>query len=135
RPRAERSPMSDALRPRGHGGDAPWWRDALDYQVYVRSSAPTGETGMGDLPGITSRLPYLAELGVDALWITPLYPSPQPDHGYDVADYCGVDPLFGDLGDVDRLLAGAHEEGLRVIVDLVPNHTSWKHPWFVEALA
>jgi alpha-glucosidase len=112
-----------------------WWRDAVVYQVYVRSFASTGDTGMGDLRGITSRLPYLADLGVDALWITPFYPSPQLDAGYDVADYRDVDPRFGDLADFDRLLAAAHDRGLKVLVDLVPNHTSWKHPWFEEALA
>ncbi|RLV48326.1 glycoside hydrolase family 13 protein [Nocardioides mangrovicus] len=90
---------------------------------------------MGDLPGITSRLPYLAELGVDALWITPFYPSPQHDHGYDVADYRDVEPTYGTLADFDTLAARAHELGLRVIVDIVPNHTSWDHPWFRAALA
>lgn len=113
----------------------PWWRDAVIYQVYVRSFASTGSTGMGDLPGIASRLPYLAELGVDALWITPFYPSPQLDHGYDVADYQDVEPLFGSLADFDALLDRAHQLGLRVLVDLVPNHTSWAHPWFKAALA
>ncbi|MDQ6525813.1 glycoside hydrolase family 13 protein [Nocardioides sp. LHD-245] len=127
----------------------PWWRDAVVYQVYVRSFADglpaDGEggeggdgaagDGIGDLPGITSRLPYLRDLGVDALWITPFYTSPQKDHGYDVADYTDVDPLFGSLADVDRLLETAHGLGLRVIVDLVPNHTSDQHAWFREALA
>jgi alpha-glucosidase len=112
-----------------------WWRDAVCYQVYVRSFADGDGDGIGDLPGITSRLPYLADLGVDALWITPFYPSPQNDHGYDVADYCDVDPLFGQLADADRLIERAHELGLRVIVDLVPNHTSDQHRWFQEALA
>lgn len=119
----------------------PWWYDAVVYQVYVRSFAdalPTGEgngDGIGDLPGITSRLPYLRELGVDALWITPFYTSPQKDHGYDVADYRDVDPLFGTLSDLDVLLETAHGLGLRVIVDLVPNHTSDQHAWFRAALA
>ena len=118
--------------------DAPWWRHAVIYQVYVRSFAdafPDAGDGVGDLPGITSRLPYLRDLGVDALWITPFYTSPQKDHGYDVADYTDVDPLFGVLADVDTLLARAHELGLRVIVDLVPNHTSDQHAWFQAALA
>jgi len=117
----------------------PWWYDAVVYQVYVRSFAdalPAGEgDGIGDLPGITSRLPYLRDLGVDALWITPFYTSPQKDHGYDVADYTDVDPLFGTVADADQLLATAHDLGLRVIVDLVPNHTSDQHPWFRAALA
>ena len=112
-----------------------WWRDAVCYQVYVRSFADGDGDGIGDLPGITSRLPYLADLGVDALWITPFYPSPQNDHGYDVADYCDVDPLFGKLADADNLIERAHALGLRVIVDLVPNHTSDQHQWFQEALA
>ncbi|HYG94018.1 MAG TPA: glycoside hydrolase family 13 protein [Nocardioides sp.] len=112
-----------------------WWRDAVVYQVYVRSFADGNGDGIGDLPGITSRLPYLADLGVDALWITPFYTSPQMDHGYDVADYRDVDPLFGTLADADDLLATAHDLGLRVIVDLVPNHTSDQHAWFRAALA
>ena len=116
----------------------PWWYDAVVYQVYVRSfadGAPVPGDGIGDLAGITSRLPYLRELGVDALWITPFYRSPQKDHGYDVSDYRDVDPLFGDLAAFDSLLATAHDLGLRVIVDLVPNHTSDQHVWFQEALA
>ncbi|MGZ5403220.1 MAG: glycoside hydrolase family 13 protein [Nocardioides sp.] len=113
----------------------PWWQDAVTYQVYVRSFADSDGDGVGDLAGITGKLPYLRELGVDALWITPFYPSPQHDHGYDVADYRGVDPLFGDLAAADALLASAHDLGLRVIVDLVPNHTSSEHEWFQAALA
>jgi alpha-glucosidase len=112
-----------------------WWRDAVTYQVYIRSFADSDGDGIGDLPGITSRLPYLRDLGVDAVWITPFYPSPQHDHGYDVADYRGVDPMFGELGDADELLATAHELGLKVIVDIVPNHTSSDHEWFKAALA
>ena len=116
----------------------PWWYDAVVYQVYVRSFAdgmPVPGDGIGDLPGITARLPHLRDLGVDALWITPFYRSPQKDHGYDVADYEDVDPLFGDLADFDALLARAHDLGLRVIVDLVPNHTSDQHVWFQAALS
>ena len=112
-----------------------WWRHAVVYQVYVRSFADSDGDGIGDLPGITARLPHLAELGVDALWITPFYTSPQHDHGYDVADYRTVDPLFGSLSDADALLVRAHELGLRVVVDLVPNHTSSEHEWFTAALA
>jgi alpha-glucosidase len=114
---------------------APWWRDAVFYQVYVRSFADSDGDGLGDIPGITSRLRYLRELGVDAVWITPFYPSPQHDAGYDVADYRDVDPRFGSLGDIDHLLARAHDLGLKVVVDLVPNHTSSEHAWFQEALA
>ncbi|WP_435747457.1 glycoside hydrolase family 13 protein [Nocardioides sp. SYSU DS0663] len=112
-----------------------WWRHGVVYQVYVRSFADSDGDGVGDLPGITSRLPYLRELGVDALWITPFYTSPQHDHGYDVADYRDVDPRFGTLSDADELVRTAHDLGLRVVVDLVPNHTSEEHEWFRAALA
>jgi alpha-glucosidase len=114
---------------------APWWRHAVCYQVYVRSFADGDGDGIGDLAGIEQRLPYLAGLGVDAVWITPFYPSPQHDHGYDVSDYRDVDPLFGTLDDFDAMLARAHGLGIKVIVDVVPNHTSSEHPWFREALA
>lgn len=113
---------------------SPWWRHSVTYQVYVRSFADHDGDGVGDLPGITERLPHLRDLGVDALWITPFYTSPQHDHGYDVADYTDVDPLFGTLADADALTTRAHELGLKVIVDLVPNHTSSAHPWFRAAL-
>jgi alpha-glucosidase len=109
-----------------------WWRDAVFYEIYVRSFADSNGDGFGDLPGITQRLPYLRDLGVDAIWLTPFYPSPGADHGYDVADYVDVDPLFGTLDDFDDLLTSAHDLGLRVIVDIVPNHTSSAHPWFAE---
>jgi alpha-glucosidase len=112
-----------------------WWRDAVIYQVYVRSFADSDGDGIGDLRGIRERLPYLAGLGVDAVWLTPFYASPQADGGYDVADYRAVDPLFGDLTDAEELLRSAHELGLRVIVDIVPNHTSDRHTWFEAALA
>ena len=111
-----------------------WWRDAVIYQVYVRSFADSDGDGIGDLPGIRSRLPYLADLGVDALWITPFYTSPMADFGYDVADYRDVDPIFGTLEDARALVREAHDQGLRVIVDVVPNHTSDRHRWFQEAL-
>jgi alpha-glucosidase len=107
-----------------------WWRDAVFYEVYVRSFADSDGDGVGDLRGIRGRLPYLRDLGVDAIWLTPFYPSPGVDHGYDVADYVDVDPLFGTLADFDELVSAAHELGIRVIVDLVPNHTSSAHPWF-----
>ncbi len=112
-----------------------WWRDAVTYQVYIRSFADSDGDGIGDLSGITSRLPYLRDLGVDAVWITPFYSSPQRDHGYDVADFFDVDPMFGSLADADELLSTAHELGLKVIVDIVPNHTSSEHEWFQAALA
>ena len=117
------------------GTSAPWWRDAVVYQVYVRSFADSDGDGLGDLPGIRSRLPYLRDLGVDAVWLNPFYPSPMHDAGYDVSDYCDVDPRFGTLGDFDGLLADAHDLGLKVIVDIVPNHSSDAHPWFQAALA
>ncbi|MBO0925455.1 alpha-amylase [Cellulomonas sp. zg-ZUI199] len=112
-----------------------WWRHAVIYQVYPRSFADASGDGIGDLPGVTARLDHLVELGVDAVWLSPFYRSPQADAGYDVADYRDVDPLFGTLADADALVARAHELGLRVIVDLVPNHTSDEHAWFQAALA
>ncbi len=112
-----------------------WWRRAVVYEVYIRSFADGDGDGVGDIEGLRARLPHLHDLGVDALWITPWYPSPMADGGYDVADYLGIDPLFGTLGDGERLISEAHELGLRVILDIVPNHTSSAHPWFGEALA
>jgi alpha-glucosidase len=115
--------------------DRDWWRSAVVYQVYPRSFADGSGDGVGDLPGIIRRLPHLAELGVDALWISPWYRSPMADAGYDVADYRDIDPLFGTLADADKLLGAAHELGLRVIIDIVPNHCSDQHPWFRAAVA
>ncbi|MET1019839.1 MAG: glycoside hydrolase family 13 protein, partial [Microterricola sp.] len=112
-----------------------WWRTAVIYQIYPRSFADASGDGIGDLPGITARLNSLAGLGVDAIWLSPFYTSPQKDAGYDVADYCDVDPLFGTLADFDAMTKKAHELGVRVIVDLVPNHSSDQHRWFQEALA
>ncbi|WKU08560.1 glycoside hydrolase family 13 protein [Micromonospora sp. HUAS LYJ1] len=112
-----------------------WWTEAVIYQIYPRSFADSDGDGIGDLPGITARLGHLAELGVDAVWLSPFYPSPQADAGYDVADYRDVDPLFGSLADADRLIAEARAKGLKVIVDLVPNHTSSAHLWFRAAVA
>ncbi|MGD8194512.1 glycoside hydrolase family 13 protein [Herbiconiux sp. P18] len=117
----------------GTGGE--WWRSAVIYQIYPRSFADSDGDGIGDLPGITARLDSLAELGVDAVWLSPFMTSPQHDAGYDVADYCDVDPIFGTLADFDALLERSHALGIRVIVDLVPNHTSWDHVWYKEALA
>ncbi|GAA0946723.1 glycoside hydrolase family 13 protein [Actinocorallia libanotica] len=112
----------------------PWWRDAVVYEVYPRSFSDASGDGEGDLDGLRHRLPYLSELGVDALWLTPFYTSPLADGGYDVADYRDVDPRFGTLGDFDALVADAHRLGLRIIIDIVPNHTSSAHPWFSEAV-
>ncbi|MEU4094031.1 glycoside hydrolase family 13 protein [Streptomyces sp. NPDC026673] len=126
---------TDATPAAPEGGAPGWWRSAVIYQVYVRSFADGDGDGVGDLPGIRARLPHLAELGADAVWLTPFYASPQADGGYDVADYRSVDPLFGSLADADALIRTAHELGLRVIVDIVPNHTSDRHAWFRAALA
>ncbi|HET7465843.1 MAG TPA: alpha-amylase family glycosyl hydrolase [Candidatus Dormibacteraeota bacterium] len=112
-----------------------WWRGAVFYQVYVRSFADSNGDGVGDLPGITSRLDYLKSLGVDGLWLTPFYPSPQKDHGYDVAGYYEVNPEYGTLEDFDRLVGEAHKRHISVLIDLVPNHTSSRHPWFLAALS
>ena len=118
-----------------HSSEGPWWRRTVIYQVYVRSFADSDGDGMGDLAGVRSRLAYIEDLGVDAVWLNPFYPSPQADAGYDVADYRDVDPMFGTLADFDDLVDEAHRRGLRIIVDLVPNHTSDRHPWFEAALA
>jgi alpha-glucosidase len=123
------------LPPAADRAARPWWRDAVIYQIYIRSFADADGNGVGDLAGICSRLPYLRDLSVDALWITPFYPSPMADGGYDVADYRAIDPRFGSLGDAEALIDAAHKHGLRLIIDLVPNHTSDQHPWFQEALA
>jgi alpha-glucosidase len=116
---------------------AEWWRTAVFYQVYPRSFDDSNGDGVGDLPGILARLDHLAgspvSLGVDAIWLSPTFPSPMADFGYDVADYCDVEPLFGTLADMDRLIAACHERGIRILLDWVPNHTSDQHPWFVES--
>jgi len=110
-----------------------WWRHGIFYQVYPRSFQDSDADGVGDIRGIIDRLPYLLQLGVDALWLSPIFPSPMADFGYDIADYTGVDPLFGTMEDFDALISAAHASGLKVILDLVPNHTSDEHPWFVES--
>lgn len=114
---------------------AEWWRGAVIYQVYPRSFQDSNADGIGDLPGLIARLPYIADLGVDALWVCPFYLSPQRDFGYDIADHCAVDPSMGTLADVDRLLARAHQLGLKVLFDLVWGHTSDQHPWFAASRA
>jgi alpha-glucosidase len=113
---------------------APWWSTAVFYQVYPRSFADSNGDGVGDLDGVMSRLDYLKSLGIDALWLSPIMVSPMADHGYDVADPRDVDPLFGGLAAFERLIAAAHERGMKITTDLVPNHTSSQHPWFQEAL-
>jgi alpha-glucosidase len=116
-----------------HAVSGPWWREGVLYHVYLRSFADSDGDGVGDIPGVISRLDHLAWLGVDGLWLSPVMPSPNDDWGYDVADYCGVDPTYGTLDDVDRLIAEADARGIRVLMDLVPNHSSDRHPWFVES--
>ena len=113
--------------------NVPWWTSAVVYQIYPRSFCDTSGDGVGDLEGIRGRLDHLEWLGVDAIWLSPFFPSPMKDFGYDVADYCDVDPLFGSLADFDALLADAHARDIKVLIDWVPNHTSDEHPWFVEA--
>jgi alpha-glucosidase len=110
-----------------------WWQKGVIYQIYPRSFQDTNGDGLGDLKGIEARLDYLVKLGIDAIWISPIYPSPMIDFGYDVADYCGVDPRFGTLADFDDLVAQAHQRALKILLDFVPNHTSDLHPWFVES--
>jgi len=114
---------------------APWWRSAVVYQIYPRSFADSDGDGIGDLGGIRQRLDYLAALGVDVLWLSPVYPSPQDDNGYDISDYQDIDPVFGTLDDFDALLADVHSRDMKLVMDLVVNHTSDEHPWFVEARA
>jgi alpha-glucosidase len=113
--------------------DLDWWKRAVVYEVYPRSFQDSNGDGIGDLPGIVDRLDYLVALGVDALWVAPIYPSPMADFGYDVADYCGIDRIFGNMADFDLLHDQAHRRGLRLILDFVPNHTSEQHPWFLES--
>ena len=113
--------------------DEVWWRHGIFYQIYPRSFQDSNGDGIGDIAGIIDRLPYLQRLGVDAIWLSPIFPSPMADFGYDIADYTGIDPLFGTMADFDALILTAHARGLKVILDLVPNHTSDQHPWFIES--
>ncbi|WP_422055681.1 alpha-amylase family glycosyl hydrolase [Sphingomonas sp.] len=115
--------------------NSPWWKSAVIYQIYPRSFQDSEGDGIGDLAGIEHRLDYLVALGIDAIWLSPVFPSPMKDFGYDVADYCAIEPMFGDLAVFDRLLTAVHDRGLRLILDFVPNHSSDQHPWFVESRA
>ena len=120
------------------GGQLPWWQRGVIYQIYPRSFYDSNGNGIGDLQGIIQKLDYLNDgtpnsLGVDAIWLSPIFPSPMADFGYDVADYCDVDPMFGDLATFDRLVTEAHQRGIKIIIDYVPNHTSDQHPWFLES--
>ena len=110
-----------------------WWQSAVIYEVYPRSFQDSNGDGIGDLNGIVQRLDYLVNLGIDAIWVAPVYRSPMVDFGYDVADYCDVDPIFGTMQDFDRLLKEAHRRDLKLILDFVPNHSSDQHPWFLES--
>ena len=118
--------------PRRHAGLS-WWKGGVLYQIYPRSFQDSNGDGIGDLPGIIGRLPYLRDLGVEAIWLSPIFPSPMADFGYDISNYLGIDPIFGTLNDFDTLVAAAHASNLKVILDLVPNHTSNLHPWFIES--
>ena len=111
----------------------PWWESAVIYQIYPRSFQDSNGDGIGDLEGIRRRLGYVRSLGVDAIWLSPIFPSPMVDFGYDVSDYCGIEPIFGDLSQFDRLVEEAHDLGLRLLLDFVPNHSSDQHPWFIES--
>ena len=111
----------------------PWWEPGVIYQVYPRSFQDSNGDGIGDLPGIIDRLDHLVDLGVDAIWLSPVFRSPMADFGYDISDYRDVDPIFGTLDDLDRLITTAHASGLKVLLDFVPNHTSSEHPWFLES--
>jgi len=113
--------------------DKDWWRGAVIYQVYPRSYQDSNNDGIGDIAGITTRLPYIADLGADAVWISPFFKSPMKDFGYDVSDYKDIDPIFGDLADFDKMIATAHELGLKIMIDLVLSHTADVHEWFVES--
>src|SRR5215216_911761 len=110
-----------------------WWKSAVVYQIYPRSFADSDGDGVGDLGGISNRLDYLAELGVDVLWLSPVYPSPQHDNGYDISNYLDIEPVFGSLEQFDEVLANVHNRRMKLMLDVVVNHTSDEHPWFVES--
>src|SRR5262249_1132923 len=139
---ANAPPVVSPIDPRERGpvaqtdtASSAWWRGAVIYQVYVRSFADASGDGIGDIAGMRAHLRHIADLGADAIWVNPWYVSPQADGGYDVADYRDIDPLFGTLADAEALFAEAHALGLRIIVDIVPNHCSSEHPWFKAAVA
>ncbi|MBV9235495.1 MAG: DUF3459 domain-containing protein [Xanthobacteraceae bacterium] len=128
-----RAPQRDTAPAKGNAHaaiESAWWQRAIIYQIYPRSFQDSNDDGIGDLPGIERRLPYLKELGVNAIWLSPIFPSPQRDFGYDISNYTDIDPIFGTLRDFDRLLTAAHKQGLKLLLDLVPNHTSDQHSWF-----
>ncbi len=112
-----------------------WWKNAVFYEIYLASFADSNGDGIGDIDGVREKLPYLKECGIDALWLTPFYPSPRVDNGYDVSDYCAVDPQYGTLENFRSLLEEAHALSIKVIIDVVLNHTSTAHPWFMESSA
>ena len=122
--------MSD---PPADPSTVPWWERGVIYQIYPRSFQDSDGDGVGDLKGIEQRLDYLAGLGIDAIWLSPIFPSPMADFGYDVSDYTGIHPLFGSLEDFEELLGAVHARGMKLLLDLVPNHTSNLHPWFLES--
>ena len=132
-PRGRRATGSDPTPGRAASRDTRWWQRAVIYQIYPRSFQDSNDDGIGDLKGITRRLPYLKDLGIDAIWLSPVFRSPMRDFGYDICAYTDIDPIFGTLADFDSLVAAAHGCGLKVLLDLVPNHTSDQHPWFVES--
>jgi alpha-glucosidase len=127
------APQPTAAAASTHQNDGPWWKHALIYEIYPRSFQDSNGDGIGDLNGITDRLDYLQSLGIDAVWLSPIYPSPQVDFGYDISDYENVDPQYGTLADFDRLVAEAKKRNIRIIMDMVMNHTSDKHSWFIES--
>ena len=112
---------------------AAWWKNAVIYEIYIRSFYDSNGDGIGDVPGIIEKLDYLADLGVDIIWLSPIYASPLADQGYDISDYYSIDPRFGTLEDVDRLLAEAHKRGMYILMDLVVNHCSDEHEWFIKS--
>lgn len=115
------------------GKTGSWWQRGVIYQIYPRSFQDSNGDGIGDLAGIEARLDHLPSLGVDAIWLSPIFPSPMIDFGYDIADYCDIDPLFGNLAAFDRLLDQVHRRGLKLLLDFVPNHSSDQHPWFLQS--